>query len=187
MPERVNWRLLPDYGEMHVILNMMWVLLMKKIIFILTLMFLVSSANAEGVVNAKRIYVGGGLGFNSLPGYGSARGFQFIGGYDFEFKLNEDISSALEIGYMSSGDFDQYKGFSSNENVKGLWAAMLESVPLSSKTDMLVRLGYDFGDDDGFLMGTGMQYKFDTKLSFRMEYVARQNVNSLQANVLVKF
>jgi len=160
---------------------------MKKILLVLAMMSMVPSVNAESVINAKRIYVGGGLGFNSLPGYGSARGFQFIGGYDFAFKLNEDISSALEIGYMASGDFDWYKGSGNNENVKGLWASMVESVPLSSKTDMLVRLGYDFGDDDGFLMGTGMQYKFDTKLSFRMEYVARQNVNSLQANVLVKF
>ncbi len=160
---------------------------MKKILLVLAMMSMVSSVSAEGVIDAKRIYVGGGLGFNSLPGYGSARGFQFIGGYDFDFKLNEDISSALEIGYMGSGDFDPYKGFSSNEDVSGLWASMVESVPLSSKTDMLVRLGYDFGDDDGFLLGTGMQYKFDTKLSFRMEYVARQNVNSLQANILVKF
>ncbi len=160
---------------------------MRKILFILTLMSVVSSVNAEGVVDAKRIYVGGGLGFNSLAGYGSARGFQFIGGYDFDFKLNEDISTALEFGYMDSSDFSQYNGSNSNENAKGLWTAVVESVPLSSKTDMLVRLGYDFGDDDGFLLGTGMQYKFDTKLAFRMEYVARQNVNSLQANVLVKF
>jgi len=160
---------------------------MRKIVLLLVLMSLASSVNAEGVIDARRIYVGGGLGFNSLPGFGSARGFQLFGGYDFNFKLNEDISTALELGYMGSGDFDQYKGPNSNEDATGFWAAVLESVPLSSKTDMLVRLGYDFGDDDGFLLGTGMQYKFNTKLAFRMEYIARQNVNSLQANVLVKF
>jgi len=159
---------------------------MKKIIAVLAIMMMASSVSAEGVLDAKRMYVGGGLGFNSLPGYGSARGFQFIGGYEFEAKLNEDITSALEIGYMSTGDFSQYKG-PSGGNVKGLWAAMVESVPLTSKTDMLARLGYDFGDDDGFLLGAGMQYKFNTKLALRMEYIARQNVNSLQANVLVKF
>jgi len=129
---------------------------MKKILLVLAMMSVVSSVSAEGVIDAKRIYVGGGLGFNSLPGYGSARGFQFIGGYDFNFKLNEDISSALEIGYMASGDFDQYNGLNSNNDASGLWAAMVESVPVSSKTDMLVRLGYDFGDDDGFLLGTGI-------------------------------
>ncbi|NNJ50020.1 MAG: outer membrane beta-barrel protein [Gammaproteobacteria bacterium] len=160
---------------------------MKKLVCILTLMVMSSAASAEGALDAQRIYLGGGLGFNSLPGYGSARGFQFFGGYDFAFKLNDDISSALEIGYMDTGDFDQYKGPGSNEDVKGLWAAMLESVPLSSKTDMLVRLGYDFGDDDGVLLGTGMQYKFTTKVAMRMEYIARQNVNALQANVLFHF
>ena len=160
---------------------------MRKIIFILALMSMVSNVNAESAVDAERIYVGGGIGFNSLPGFGSARGFQFIGGYEFGFKLNEDITTSLEIGYMDTGDFDRYNGFNSNEDVKGLWVAAVESVPLSRKTDMLVRLGFDFGDDDGFLLGTGIQYKFDTKLAFRMEYVARQNVNSLQANVLVKF
>jgi len=160
---------------------------MRKVLFSAVLLLLASNANAEGVLDAKQIYVGGGLGFNSLPGFGSARGFQFIGGYEFAKKFNDDITSALEIGYMNSGDFDQYKGPSSNEDVSGFWAAVVESVPLSSKTDMLARLGFDFGDDDGFLLGAGMQYKFNTKLAFRMEYVARQNVNSLQANVLVKF
>ncbi len=160
---------------------------MKKIVFLLALMTMVSNVNAEGTVDAKRIYVGAGLGFNSLPGVGSSRGFQFIGGYEFNFKLNEDISTALEFGYMDTGDFDRFNGINSNANASGLWVAAVESVPLSSKTDMLVRLGFDFGDDDGFLLGTGMQYKFNTKLAFRMEYVARQNVNSLQANVLVKF
>jgi len=165
----------------------MWTLLMRKIFGVLALMSLVTVAQAEGVVDAKRLYIGGGLGFNSLPGVGSATGFQFFGGYDFNFKINDDISTALEIGYMDSGDFDVYNSSASANAAKGLWAALLESVPLSSKTDMLVRLGYDFGDDDGFLLGTGLQYKFNTKLAFRMEYIARQNVNSLQANVLVKF
>lgn len=163
---------------------------MKKIVFLLALMSLAPGVNAEnapGTIDAQRIFVGGGLGFNSLPGFGSARGFQFFGGYNFNFKINEDISTALEIGYMDSGDFDVYNSSATVKAAKGLWAALLESVPLSSKTDMLVRLGYDFGDDDGFLLGTGMQYKFNTKLAFRMEYIARQNVNSLQANILVNF
>ncbi len=158
---------------------------MRKIFGFVVLMVMASAIHAEGI-NAKNIYIGGGLGFNSLPGFGSARGIQLFAGYDFDFKINDDISSAVELGYMASGDFDHFNG-SGNEDVKGLWVAVVESVPLSSKTDMLVRLGFDFGDDDGFLLGTGMQYKFNTKLAFRMEYIARQNVNSLQANVLVKF
>ena len=162
---------------------------MKKVISLFALLSLtaVASTNvlAEGL-DAKNVYVGGGFGFNNIPGFGSARGFQFFAGYDFDFKLNEDISTAVEIGYMDSGNFKRFNGVS-GDDATGLWASAVESVPLSSKTDMLVRLGYDFGDDDGLLLGAGMQYKFDTKVAFRMEYVARENINGLQVNLLVKF
>jgi len=163
---------------------------MKKVtglfVFMVLAMLVQVEAQAEGL-DAKRLYLGAGLGFNSLPGVGSARGFQLFGGYEFDFKINEDISSALEVGYMDTGDFDHINKTGNFGDVDGLWVAMLESVPLSRKADMLVRLGYDFGDDDGLLLGTGLQYKFTTKVAMRMEYVARQNVNALQANVLFKF
>ncbi len=93
---------------------------MRKIILILALMSFAFSANAEGPIDAQRVYVGGGLGFNSLPGAGSARGFQFFAGYDFAFKLNEDISSALEIGYTDSGKFDQLSTAPKINAAKGL-------------------------------------------------------------------
>jgi len=161
---------------------------MKKaaVLLMASLLGMQLNANAEGL-DAERIYLGGGLGFNSLPGVGSSRGFQFFGGYEFEFILNDDITSALEIGYTDSGKFDGLSGTTKTNAAKGIWISMLESVPLSRKTDMLVRLGYDFGDDDGLLLGTGLQYKFDTKIAMRMEYVAREHVHGLQANVLFKF
>ena len=162
--------------------------MMKKVVF-LALMLLASTVHAEaqGPIKADQIYVGAGLGFNSLPGVGSANGFQFIAGYEFQAKMNGDITSSIELGYMDSGDFDRYNNSTNVSAAKGLWAAYVGSVPLSSKTDMLARLGYDFGDDDGVLLGTGMQYKFTTKVAMRMEYIARQNVNALQANVLFHF
>ena len=145
-------------------------------------------AQTEGLkLDAKRFYLGGGLNFNSLPGVGSSRGFQFIGGYEFAFKLNEDISTSLELGYMDSGDFDRLNSSGDADEASGVWVAAVESVPLTRKTDMLARIGYDFGDDDGFLLGAGMQYKFDTKVALRMEYVTREHVNGLQVNVLFKF
>ena len=161
--------------------------MMKKVISILALMLLASTAHAEGPIKADQLYVGGGLGFNSLPAVGNATGFQFIGGYEFQTKLNGDITSAVELGYMDTGDFDRYNSSTNVSAAKGVWLAYVGSVPLSNKTDMLARVGFDFGDDDGVLLGTGLQYKFTTKVAMRMEYVARQNVNSLQANVLFKF
>lgn len=153
----------------------------------MVLMFLASTANAEEVFKASQIYAGGGLGFNNLPAVGSARGFQFLVGYEFETKANDDIISSIELGYMDTGDFDQLSSSTNVSAAKGAWLAYVGAVPLTSKTDVLARVGFDFGDDDGVLLGTGMQYKFTTKIAMRMEYVARQNVNSLQANVLFKF
>lgn len=161
--------------------------MMKKVISVLALMLLASTVHAEGTIRTDQIYVGGGLGFNSLPAVGSATGFQFIGGFEFQTKLNGDITSAVELGYMDTGDFDRYNSSTNVSSAEGVWLAYVGSVPLSNKTDMLARVGFDFGDDDGVLLGTGLQYKFTTKVAMRMEYVARQNVNSLQANVLFKF
>lgn len=161
--------------------------MMKKVLFVLALMVLTSTANAEVVIKTDQFYAGGGIGFNSLPAAGGARGFQLFGGYEFETKANDDITSAIELGYMDSGNFDQLSSSTKVDAAKGGWLAYLGSVPLTSKTDVLARVGFDFGDDDGVLLGTGMQYKFTTKVAMRMEYVARQNVNSLQANVLFKF
>ena len=163
---------------------------MKKILSLSALLPFVLATNVVAQtqgIDANRVYLGGGLNANSLPGVGSARGFQFFAGYDFNFRLNDDISSALEIGYMDSGDFDRIDTRGRFGDANGVWAAMVESAPLSNKTDMLVRLGYDFGDDDGFILGGGLQYKFDTKSALRMEYVAREHINSLQVNVLFKF
>ena len=168
-------------------INTYWGSRMKKTALAIALVSVFSMAQAEEpVVDAKRIYVGGGLGFNTAGG-ASAQGFQFLGGYEFNFIINDDITSALEIGYMDSGKFDYYYSGSRGDAAKGLWAAMVESVPLTNKTDMLARLGYDFGDDDGFMLGAGMQYRFNTKAALRTEYIARQHVNSLQVNVLFKF
>lgn len=159
---------------------------MKKVTGFIALMVLAVNAGAAGI-DAQRIYVGGGLGFNNLPGVGSSQGVQIFAGYDFNFKINDDIASAVEFGYMDSGDFERYNNTSNFGDATGAWLSVVESVPLSSKTDMLVRFGVDFGDDDGLLLGTGLQYKFDTKVAFRMEYVAREHINGLQANLLVHF
>ena len=86
------------------------------------------SAQTEGI-DANRVYFGGGLNANSLPGVGSARGFQFFAGYDFNFVINEDILTAVEIGYMDSGDFDRINLKGNFGDATGVWAAAVESVP----------------------------------------------------------
>lgn len=153
-----------------------------------------ASAAEQGgsiTINTSNFYVGGGIGFNTLAG-GSGTGFQLLGGYEFDFKLNDDISTALELGYMDSGSFDATT-FSpdgtgrTSGKAKGLWLNVVETVPVSSKIDALVRLGLDFGDDNGLMAGAGFGYNFNQNFTLRTEYVVRDAVNSFQFNVLYNF
>ncbi len=58
---------------------------------------------------------------------------------------------------------------------------------LDSQFRLLGRLGVDFGDDDGLMVGAGLGYAFNRQLEVRGEYVARDNIDSLQANVVYRF
>ena len=49
---------------------------------------------------------------------------------------------------------------------------------------LIGRAGYDFGDDDGFIVGVGAGYILNKNLKLRLEYVARDHVDSLQFNVV---
>jgi hypothetical protein len=55
---------------------------------------------------------------------------------------------------------------------------------VAPNVELLGRTGYDFGDDDGFLFGVGAGYIVNKNLKLRLEFVARDNVDSLQFNVL---
>lgn len=169
---------------------------MKRGVFFLILMYVspLAMSAEEGAsitLKASSFYLGGGIGFNTASG-GNATGAQILGGYLFDFKLNRNISTALELGYMDSGSFD-VKSFSNdgtrtiNEKAKGLWLNVVETVPIGNRVEALVRLGFDFGDDDGLMAGTGLGYYFNTNWSLRSEYVVRDHINSFQFNLLYNF
>ncbi len=166
---------------------------MKKFTFFLlfgaVLISFAGSVLAQGIhLDTKRFYAGGGLAFNTLAGAGSATGLQFFGGYTLPGKLNGDISTALEIGYMDTGKFQQYNSSATTKpKATGLWVSTVEMVPLTNKTYMQARLGYDFGDDNGFLVGAGLAYRFNTRTTLKTEYVVRDHINGLQFNVQVGF
>ena len=154
-----------------------------------------SSAVAEEsktiTINASNFYIGGGMGFNTLAG-GSGTGFQILGGYEFDFTLNGDILTAIELGYMDSGSFstNTYSpdgSFKTSSKATGVWLSVVETVPVSKNIDALVRLGFDFGDDNGLMVGAGGAYNFNRHFALRTEYVVRDAVNSFQFNLLYNF
>ena len=142
--------------------------------------------NNDITIKRQNIYFGGGIGFNSLPGYGSGVGAQLLAGYQFDFMINNDISTAIELGIMDSGDFDSYNSSGTVDDATGVWLNVVESVNISPKFDMLVRAGLDFGDDDGLMVGAGIGYKFNDRTSWRTEYVVRDHVDSFQFNVIYR-
>lgn len=168
---------------------------MRRGVFLYLLMCLSPVATAAEspsiTLKASSIYLGGGIGFNTASG-GNGTGAQILGGYLFDFKLNGNISTAIELGYMNSGTFD-VKNFSNdatarvNDEAKGLWLNVVETFPIGNRVEGLVRLGFDFGDDDGLMAGAGLGYYFNTNWFLRSEYVVRDYINSFQFNLLYNF
>ena len=155
---------------------------MNKIsIFVAALALLGShGANAQDGTVRDRIHLGAGVGVNDLDPFDNAIGFQFFGGYDFNYKLADEFDTAVEVGYMNTGDFAAI-GFNYG-SIEGPWVTGLASYPINQELDLLGRLGLDLGDDDGLIFGFGVGFALKQNMELRGEYVIRDNVNSLQAN-----
>ena len=66
----------------------------------------------------------------------------------------------------------------------GVWASYTVDGIISGDLVWLARAGFDFGDDSGLMVGAGLSYAIDEKQDLRFEYVARDEVDSLQFNFL---
>ena len=157
---------------------------MKKILFA-AMLYAVSLNTLAG-----DLYAGGGLSSNSVDGYnGNATGFQFFLGYDLKGVKLGKANVAVEVGYMDSGDFDDcyFVYRCASGSATGLWATGVVFVPVATQLDFIGRLGLDFGDDDGLMFGVGLGYAVDKKIQLRGEYVIREDIDSLQANIAVRF
>jgi hypothetical protein len=142
----------------------------------------------ETVVNQSDFYIGGGVSYNDLDNFDEAIGLQVFGGYDLPVELRGSMLS-VEVGYWDSGDFEKRvpPGFTVETSANGLWATAVWAVHLSQSIDLLARLGYDFGDDDGLMGGIGGGFDLNPTLQLRVEFVARDDIDSLQANFVYHF
>jgi len=166
----------------------------RGVLFSLLMLVSTAAVSAEGssiTLRSDSFYLGGGVGFNTASG-GHGNGLQILAGYTFDFKLNGDISTAIELGYMDSGTFTT-KNFANDttgparEEAKGVWLNVVESFPISNRVEALARFGFDFGDDDGLMVGGGLGYNFTRNWLVRSEYVVRDHSNSFQFNLLYNF
>ena len=149
---------------------------MKKILIAAVL----SAVSANAL--AGDIYAGGGISSNSVSGLSNDEtGFQFFVGFDLKGVNLGKARMAVEAGYMDSGDFG------GGRSVDGLWGTGVMFVPVANNVDLIGRLGFDIGDDDGVMFGVGMGFAFNKTMQLRGEYVIRDNIDSLQANIAVRF
>lgn len=166
---------------------------MKKIALGIALFATAGLAQAQGF-NSKEMYWGGGISSNEHDLFGdSASGYQFFGGYKLKNVKLGTVKSAVEVGYMNSGSWEEtmcvFPGIPAtcvtySAEAKGLWANYVGSYDFSPKLKGIGRVGLDFGDDDGLMYGVGVDYTINREFAIRGEYVIRQNINSLQANLV---
>jgi len=66
----------------------------------------------------------------------------------------------------------------------GLWANGVGRLMVAPNVELIGRLGLDFGDDDGLMAGIGVGFLVSRTIKLRLEYVQRDNVDSVQFNIV---
>jgi len=166
----------------------------KHVLISATLITTSPLAAAQSSLSMDDAWIGGGLNQNTLSGFDDASGYQFFGGLDLSSLVSQNSAFGLaaEVGYWDSGDFeDSYSvlgiTFTDEMSASGLWTTAVASWSFTPEFYALGRAGLDFGDDDGLMIGGGAGYRITDQLDVRGEMVMRDNIDSLQANVLYRF
>jgi hypothetical protein len=134
-------------------------------------------AVAQGLDTSK-LFFGAGLSSNDVSGSDSATGYQIFGGYGFG-EVTPKVFIDAEVGYMDTGNMTRRGG---NVKANGLWANGVGRLMLAPSIELIGRLGMDFGDDDGLMAGIGVGFLLTRSLKLRLEFVQRDNVDSVQLN-----
>ncbi len=132
---------------------------------------------SEPLLDRNLFSVGVGISNNEVDGdRDDETGFQFLAAYDLkQINLMEGVDSSLEFGYM---DF----GFRRDDT--GIWGSYVIDSAIGEGFGWLAQLGLDIGDDSGLLFGAGLKLSVSESADIRLEYVVRDEVDSLQINLL---
>ena len=132
-------------------------------------------AKNKPVLDKQKFSIGAGVSNNSV-GRLDDTGIQVFIAYDLnKVNLVQGVKTRIELGYIDYG-------FSSvNDN--GIWANAVIDGAISGKFGWLARAGFDFGDDSGLMLGAGLSLDFNEKTELNLEYVIRDEVDSLQLNL----
>ena len=141
-------------------------------------MALSSVAVAQGL-DTRKLFFGAGVSSNDTSGSDNATGWQIFGGYGFG-EVTRNVFIDAEIGYMDTGNMSRPGRGDAKAN--GLWANGVGRLLVSPSIELIGRLGMDFGDDDGLMAGIGVGFLLTRSLKLRLEFVQRDNVDSVQLN-----
>lgn len=135
----------------------------------------VLAQQSEPMLDKNMLSIGAGISHNSV-GRTDKTGFQVFAAYDLnQVNMMEGVKSSVEFGLMDYG-------FSRDST--GIWGTYVIEGLLSGQTGWLARAGFDIGDDSGLMFGAGVGFAIDEKSQLRIEYVVRDDVDSLQLNFL---
>ena len=140
-------------------------------------MALSSVAVAQGL-DTRKLFFGAGVSSNDTSGSDNATGWQIFGGYGFG-EVTRNVFIDAEIGYMDTGNMTKSGG---NVKANGLWASGVGRLMVAPSVELIGRLGMDFGDDDGLMAGIGVGFLLTRSVKLRLEFVQRDNVDSVQLN-----
>lgn len=158
---------------------------------VLLLVISLSPVSFAQTLATDHFYIGGGISRNDVGnGFDEATGFQIFIGYEFdESVVAAPFRLAAEVGYLDSGDFDiEIAGVERDRgSAKGLWGNAVGTYNINDNVALLARAGIDIGDDDGLMAGIGGQFEFNDAIGIRVEYVIRDEIDSLQLNGVYYF
>jgi len=146
-----------------------------------------SAAAGQGFdrFDLRRLFFGAGVSQNKVSGFDNGTGFQVFGGYNF-LRIAPNFYVDAEAGFMDTGKFKAAgcTGSFCNQKANGPWTSGVARYLVAPNVELIGRAGYDFGDDDGFMFGLGAGYIVNKNLKLRLEFVARDHVDSLQFNAV---
>lgn len=149
-----------------------------SIILFLSGMLSLGAANAQQdkpMLDRNKLSIGVGIADNSV-GSTDKTGYQFFVDYDLDqVNVMDGVKSSVEVGIA---DF----GF--RRDSTGIWGNYVVEGGIATGVSWLGRAGVDIGDDSGLMFGVGVGFDISENADLRIEFVVRDDVDSLQFNLL---
>lgn len=120
-----------------------------------------------------QLYYGGGLATNSVEHGTGKTALQLFAGLPVVAECSPQRCLAVEVGYQDTSEIE----------ADALWGAAVGSWQVAPYVELVGRLGAALGDYSSLLVGVGVGYAIEKHMTVRLEFVARNGVESLQFNL----